>query len=110
MSYYDTSYPPSLWTAPPVIPVSGVTVGAPGSFTPSGSDIPSDLAELNALGALGQTTAWITGQYVVLGDSSNAHWNGTTWVTGIAVVEDIPEVESFRAVKVDELPETEDTE
>lgn len=104
MTYYDTSYPPSLWEIPAPIPPTGVTVGTPGSFTPAGSDIPNDLAELNALGALGQTIAWITGQYVVLGNATNAHWSGTLWVSGIATTQS----ETFTAVPVDELPPTEE--
>lgn len=83
-TYYDTSYPPSLWTPPAPIPATGVIPGTPGTFQPLGCDTPADLAELQGLGALGETTAWTTGQYVVLGDSSNAYWNGTAWVAGIS--------------------------
>lgn len=63
---------------------TGVTPGTPGSFTPAGATVPSTIAELRALGALGQTTAWTTGQYVVYGSSSHAHWDGTDWQTGNA--------------------------
>lgn len=83
--YYDTSYPPSLWTPPeppPVVDPTGTVQGAPGSFTPVGSETPANLTELNALGALGQTVAWVGGTYVVLGDASHAYWNATTWVSG----------------------------
>jgi phage tail-like protein len=31
------------------------------------------------------STAWFSGDYVVLGDSSHASWNGTTWVAGPGV-------------------------
>ena len=58
-----------------------VVAGAPGHFTPDYARIPGNLSELNSLGALGQTTAWTSGQHVVLGDRSEAHWNGTTWVS-----------------------------
>lgn len=27
-------------------------------------------------------TNWTTGQYVTLGDTSKANWNGTAWVAG----------------------------
>jgi hypothetical protein len=30
------------------------------------------------------TSAWTTGQHVVLGDASKAYWNGTAWVAGQA--------------------------
>lgn len=86
VGYYDTSYPPSLWAppAPEPIPPTGATAGTPGSFTPTGCDIPANITALRTLGALGNTTAWTTGQYVVLGDASNAYWNGTLWAVGIA--------------------------
>jgi hypothetical protein len=29
-------------------------------------------------------TAWTTGQYVVLGDGSFAHWGGAAWTSGKA--------------------------
>ena len=31
-------------------------------------------------------TAWVTPNHVVLGDASKAHWNGTAWVAGQALV------------------------
>ena len=57
------------------------TAGIPGSFN---NDPPYDLIELNKLGPLGQTTAWTTGQFVKLGDNTNATWSGFSWVGGIA--------------------------
>ena len=87
-------------------PPTGALAGAPGSFTPAGCAIPATLAALQALGALGQTAAWTAGQYVVLGNASNAYWNGTAWTAGIAAVEldahvsnpggfSIPEIEAW---------------
>ncbi|MBD3941952.1 hypothetical protein IF188_09620 [Microbacterium sp. NEAU-LLC] len=76
---------PTIIANPLVTPPTGVTEGAPGSFTPSGATPPANLAALNALGALGESsTAWALGSYVVLGDNSHAYWNGTTWVAGEA--------------------------
>lgn len=69
---------------PGAVPASGVTAGTPGSFTPAGSTAPATLAALQALGALGETTAWTTGQYVVLGNASQAHWDGASWAAGAA--------------------------
>lgn len=62
---------------------TGVTAGTPGAFTPSGSTVPANITALRALGSLGQTTAWTTGQYVVIG-SGNVHWDGSDWKTGTA--------------------------
>lgn len=67
---------------PPVTP-TGVTAGTPGEFSPVGAEVPATIGALRALGALGQTTAWSTGEYVVIG-SGNVHWNGTDWATGVA--------------------------
>lgn len=74
-------YGPDAWTdnAP-----TGVTAGAPGAFTPTGATPPATIADLRALGALGQTTAWTTGQYIVYGSNQKAHWDGTDWATGEA--------------------------
>lgn len=76
-----------FWQWGPAVPGSpvatGVTAGTPGSFTPSGA-VPANLTALQALGALGQSTAWTTGQYVSLGDASKAHWGGAAWASGEA--------------------------
>ncbi|MFI5840547.1 hypothetical protein ACIA8K_12645 [Catenuloplanes sp. NPDC051500] len=63
-------------------PASGATAGAPGTFTPSGSATPANLAAMADVDA-SPTTAWTSGQYVILGDASNAYWNGTAWAAGI---------------------------
>lgn len=70
---------------------SDATAGEPGTLDPLGSIIPSDLADMNAVSLasgndLGQTTTWATDAYVVLGDGTSAHWNGTTdlWTVGPA--------------------------
>ena len=82
-TYYDQSYPPSLWTPVP-IPATGVTPGIPGSFTPPGCDIPANITALRTMGPLGETIAWTVGQYVVLGDNTHAYWGGTIWAVGEA--------------------------
>lgn len=63
---------------------TGVLANSPGTFTPSGSNDPPNLASLQALGALGETTAWTEGQYVILGDDSHAYWDGDSWEEGEA--------------------------
>jgi hypothetical protein len=74
-----------LWgmgtTPPPGGATTGVTAGTPGSFTGA---VPANLAALQALGALGSTTAWTVGQSVALGDSSTAYWGGVAWIAGVA--------------------------
>jgi len=64
-------------------PATGATAGSPGSFTPSGSDVPADFAALSSCTA-SPSTAWLPGEHVVLGDASQAYWNGTSWVVGSA--------------------------
>lgn len=66
---------------------SGATAGTPGSFTPAGAAAPANLAAL--IGAVpavvaSPATAWTTGQHVVLGDASHAHWNASAWTAGDA--------------------------
>lgn len=70
--------------------LTGVTAGAPGSFSPSYSGLPASLASLKANPVVGDSgsnkpgAAWTTGQYVVLGDKSKAYWNATAWIAGTA--------------------------
>lgn len=62
---------------------TGATAGAPGVFTPAGALTPQHFANLTGLTA-SPATAWTAGQFVLLGDSSHAYWNGTAWTVGIA--------------------------
>lgn len=66
------------------IAATGVTPGTPGSLTPTNANVPANLTALQALGPLGETTAWTTGQYIDLGDGSKAYWSGTAWAAGTA--------------------------
>jgi len=72
------------------VALTGVTAGAPGSFQPSNATLPANLAALKADPVVGDggsskpSTAWTTGQYVDLADASDAHWDGTAWIVGIA--------------------------
>lgn len=56
------------------------TAGTPGTFD---GVRPEDLAGMSTITA-DPTTAWTTGQSVILGDGSEAHWNATAWVAGPA--------------------------
>ena len=64
---------------------TGATAGTPGSFTPAGAVTPATLAALQAGSVTASpATAWTTGQSVVLGDASNAHWDGAAWAAAVA--------------------------
>jgi hypothetical protein len=69
-------------------PLTGVTAGLPGSFQPANGAVPVNLAALKTDAVVGDSgsnkpsTAWVSGQYVNLADSSKASWNGTVWVSG----------------------------
>jgi len=64
---------------------TGATAGTPGTFTPGGSAAPANFTDLQASGITANpATAWTTGQYVSLGDASQAHWSGSAWVVGPA--------------------------
>lgn len=70
-------------------PLTGITAGSPATLVPSDGNRPANLADLQALGALGNSTAWTQGQYVVLGDGTEAHWDGDSWEAGRAPAVDI---------------------
>lgn len=65
------------------VPAEGATAGTPGTFDPANSYGPDDLAGMTGLTAT-PTTAWTSGQYVRLGDGSQAHWTGSAWAAGAA--------------------------
>lgn len=76
------------WQYGPAIPgttpaPTGAAAGTPGSFTPNGATLPTNITALRSLGDLGQATAWTTGQYVTIG-TGQVHWDGTDWKTGAA--------------------------
>ena len=72
------------WTRSSMVVATGASgTAAPGTFSPAGAMAPSNLAAMTGLTAT-PNTAWTTGMYVRLGDGSTAHWNGTSWVSGIA--------------------------
>ncbi len=65
---------------------TGATAGTPGTFTPSGSATPANLAAMSAV-TPSPATAWTTGQSVRTADSADVHWDGGAWVTGLAADE-----------------------
>jgi hypothetical protein len=87
-NYYDESYPPSVLNPPPPFS-TGATAGAPGSWTPAGSNPPDTVADLIAgtpnVVTASPGTLWPTGDYVqtdAAGVGGQAHWSGTAWVAG----------------------------
>jgi len=87
---------------PPQNAASSVTEGAPGSFGPAGCTIPPTLDALTSLGALGATTAWAAGNWVDLGDGSQAHWGGVSWTAGVAPGARAGKTKQDDGVKVEE--------
>jgi hypothetical protein len=69
--------------APPIT-ATGASAGTPGTWTPDGADPCAAFTQMDAITA-SPVTAWATGEYVVLGDASEAYWGGTAWTSGRAV-------------------------
>jgi hypothetical protein len=64
---------------------TGATAGTPGVWTPPGSRIPGDLAEVISLGIVADPlTTWTIGQGVVTQDVNTTHWDGADWIIGNA--------------------------
>jgi len=66
---------------------TGATSGSPGTWTPTGSGTPDNFTALSTAApaiTASPTTLWTSGQYVVLGDGSNAYWDGSAWQPGVA--------------------------
>lgn len=93
-TWFDESYPPSIYVPPlpPVVPITGVTAGTPGAYIPANATPPASLADLRADPVIGNTgtnkpgAAWTVGQYVLIGNVSQTHayWDGTGWQSGNA--------------------------
>jgi hypothetical protein len=65
------------------IAATGATAGTPGIWTPAGADAPASLSALTGLAA-SPSTAWTSGQYVLLDDQTQAHWTGSAWAANAA--------------------------
>lgn len=65
------------------VPATSAVAGTPGSYLPTNSYAPANLAGATGLTA-SPTTDWTIGQHVVLRDGSNMNWNGTAWVAGVS--------------------------
>jgi hypothetical protein len=73
-------------TGPPTVDngavaATGATAGAPGYFTPSGAQIPANLAALTGLTA-SPAANWSPGQFVITADLLAANWTGSAWAAG----------------------------
>jgi hypothetical protein len=78
-------------SGPGVILSTGATAGAPGAWTPAGSQPPSTVADLQGGRPVTVTaspaSAWTTGQYVqgsTGGAPGQMYWNSSAWVAGTA--------------------------
>jgi PKD repeat protein len=116
MSYYDTSYPPSLYALPSSHDLKLVGTPRPGTLIVDftwDSDGKSASLQFGDGQSVSNTTESATHTYAAhqiynpTVRSGNASDSAQLDLT-ITVVEDTPEAESFKAVKVDELPDTEE--
>ena len=74
---------PACDCAPSGPKATGATSGTPGTWTPVNSYPPEAFTDMATAGVTASpTTAWTTGQYVVLGDGTFTHWTGTAWAAG----------------------------
>lgn len=86
----DACDPQAMPASAPVVPVTGITPGAPATLAPVGATVPADLTALANDANVGDVAwaaalepAWATpGDYVLLGDASHAYWNGANWTAG----------------------------
>ncbi|WP_326554674.1 phage tail tube protein [Micromonospora sp. NBC_01813] len=72
-----------------ITPLGGIaattaTAGTPGTYGPAGADLPVGLAAMTGVVTASPTSLWTVGQYVLLDDGSQVHWNGTAWAEGAA--------------------------
>jgi hypothetical protein len=81
-----------MWNGDNVPNATGATAGAPGTWTPSGTDRPSNSAQATAWGVVASpTSAWTAGQYVqgaTAGAPGEMTWTGSAWVGGRAPAEE----------------------
>ncbi len=79
-AYYDAEYYWSRGVAPPTYHyITGLVKNEDWEYVPEGGVIPATLAELRALGNLGQTTTWGNDGEIYFGPDSSAYWDGSQW-------------------------------
>lgn len=77
--------PPETDGCTAILPATGASSGAPGTWTPDGAAPPQTLDDLQNADppiTASPATAWTAPDYVVLGDDTHAHWTGTAWGSG----------------------------
>ena len=78
----------SAWQTGPVpapIPPTSITPIPGGGANVVGGSMPNSLADLNALGALGNPPfRWPGDTWIQLGDGTYAHWNGNQWARNVS--------------------------
>lgn len=65
------------------VPATSAVAGIPGTYLPANSYGRANFAAMTGLTA-SPTSAWTTGQRVIMRDGNPTYWNGTAWVAGIA--------------------------
>lgn len=66
-------------------PATGATAGTPATWTPADSYPPETFAALTTAAPVASpATPWTVGQYAVLGDGTEVHWDGDSWELGRA--------------------------
>lgn len=69
----------------PPTPATGATAGTPGTYSPVGAAAPKNISAIRSQSVTATPgTAWTTGQYVLLADSSSAYWDSNSWEVGTA--------------------------
>jgi hypothetical protein len=64
---------------------TGAAAGAPGTWSPADTYAPFSFDDLVTSDPTATpSSAWTSGQYVVLGDGTHAYWGGSAWVEGEA--------------------------
>ena len=64
--------------------MTGAAAGEPGVWSPGNVKPPNSVDTLNTMGALGNTDAWTTGQYIVMYSQAPTYWDGAAWQEGVA--------------------------
>jgi hypothetical protein len=65
------------------VPATSAVAGTPGTYLPSNSYGPANLAGATGLTA-SPNTDWTVGQHVRLRDGSNMNWTGSAWAAGVS--------------------------
>jgi len=96
------------YDSPGIPNATGATAGIPGTWTPSGCDVPETaqaVIQANPAIVASPATAWTSGQYVqtlAAGAAGRVTWTGTNWVGGAAPLEDEASKTSKKSAPADD--------